>query len=132
MDVLNPVPVTRIAIPIGDPNGIGPEIALKTAIAMRDEPRVCITLFGPQAVLEATANQLGVTDALTDLRCVFTPAMPAGTHQPGVVCADAGVATIRALDDRRFGRQLRRVGRLRDKTHAVDPWFQPSIRSSGS
>lgn len=99
MDVLNPVPVTRIAIPIGDPNGIGPEIALKTAIAMRDEPRVCITLFGPQAVLEATADQLGVTDALTDLRCVFTPAMPAGTHQPGVVCADAGVATIRAATE---------------------------------
>ena len=89
-------PVTRIAIPIGDPNGIGPEISLKTAIALRHDARVQLTLFGPQAVLETTAHQLGVDDALAQLRCVFTPAMPFGMHRPGVVCATAGEATIHA------------------------------------
>ena len=99
MNAPHPVPVTRIAIPIGDPNGIGPEIAIKTAIALRHDPRVHLTLFGPQAVLEATAQQLEVDDGLKHLRCVYTAAMPFGMHRPGVVCATAGEATIAAATE---------------------------------
>ena len=99
MTDLTAVPVTRIAIPVGDPNGIGPEISLKTAIALRHEARVELTLFGPQAVIETTAHQLGVDDALSQLRCVFTPDMPFGMHRPGVVCATAGAATIAAATE---------------------------------
>jgi 4-hydroxythreonine-4-phosphate dehydrogenase/1,2-dihydroxy-3,5-cyclohexadiene-1,4-dicarboxylate dehydrogenase len=88
--------VTRIAIPVGDPNGIGPEISLKTAIALRHEAGVALTLFGPQAVIESTAHQLGADDALQHVRCVFTSPMPFGMHRPGVVCATAGEATIAA------------------------------------
>lgn len=93
------VPVTRIAIPVGDPNGIGPEISLKTAIALRHEPRLQLTLFGPQAVIETTAHQLGVDDALPRLNCVFTTPMPFGMHRPGVVCATAGEAAIAAATE---------------------------------
>lgn len=99
MTDLTAVPVTRIAIPVGDPNGIGPEISIKTAIALRHEARVELTLFGPQAVIETTAHQLGVDDALSQLRCVFTPDMPFGMHRPGVVCATAGAATIAAATE---------------------------------
>lgn len=99
MGSAHPVPVTRVAIPIGDPNGIGPEISLKTAIALRHEVRLRLTLFGPQAVLETTAHQLGLDDVLPQLDCVFTPAMPFGMHRPGVVCATAGEATIAAATE---------------------------------
>ena len=70
------VEVTRIALPIGDPNGIGPEIAIKTAIALHHDARVHLTLFGPQEVMEATAQQLGVEEVFKSLSCVFTAAMP--------------------------------------------------------
>ena len=91
--------VTRIAIPVGDPNGIGPEISLKTAIALRHDARIQLTLFGPQAVIETTAHQLGVDEALPQLRCVFTAAMPFGMHRPGVVCATAGESTLLAATE---------------------------------
>lgn len=93
------VSATRIAIPIGDPNGIGPEIAIKTAIALSHDARVHLTLIGSQAVMEATAQQLGVEDAFKKLNCVFTAAMPLGVHRPGVVCATAGEATIAAATE---------------------------------
>jgi 1,2-dihydroxy-3,5-cyclohexadiene-1,4-dicarboxylate dehydrogenase len=91
--------VTRVAIPIGDPNGIGPEIAIKAAIALSHDARVQLTLFGPQEVLEVTAQQLGVEEAFKSLSCVFTSAMPFGMHRPGVVCATAGEATITAATE---------------------------------
>ena len=93
------VKVTRIALPIGDPNGIGPEIAIKTAIALHHDARVHLTLFGPQEVMEATAQQLGVEEIFKSLSCVFTAAMPLGMHRPGVVCAAAGDATIAAATE---------------------------------
>ena len=86
----------RIALPLGDPNGIGPEIALKTAAAYAGRPDVCLTLFGPQVVLQQTAQCLGLTDLLAATPVVFTAAMPTGTFQPGRVCAEAGSAMISA------------------------------------
>ena len=86
----------RISLPLGDPNGIGPEIALKTAAAYAGRPDVCLTLFGPQVVLQQTAQCLGLTDLLAATPVVFTAAMPTGTFQPGRVCAEAGSAMISA------------------------------------
>lgn len=86
----------RIALPLGDPNGIGPEIALKTAAAYAGRTDVCLTLFGPQVVLQQTAQCLGMTDLLAATPAVFTAAMPAGTFQPGRVCAEGGLAMISA------------------------------------
>ena len=95
MDSSQAVPVTRIAIPIGDPNGIGPEIAIKTAVALRKDSRVQLTLIGPQAVMEATARQLAVED-FKNFRCVFTADLPYSMYRPGVVCAVAGKVAIEA------------------------------------
>lgn len=84
----------RLALALGDPNGIGPEIALK-ALAERDDidrP----TLFGPANVIEQTAIQLGLRDLLSRLRVVATPDLAASAYQPGQVRAEAGVATIAA------------------------------------
>lgn len=84
----------RIALSVGDPNGIGPEIVLKALQALQGEDRVRITVFGPPAVLERAA-------AATDLQRVFSqldlrPAgeLPAVAAQPGQVRAEAGASAV--------------------------------------
>ncbi len=84
-------PPARIALPVGDPHGIGPEIALRTAAAYAGRSDVAITLFAPEGVLEATASRLSLP-----LPAQFdaTPPLPAGRFAPGTVCAEAGAAMI--------------------------------------
>ncbi len=86
----------RIALPVGDPNGIGPEIALKTMAAYAGRHDAQLTLFGSRSVLQATAQRLGLADRLVATAVVATDAMPAESFQPGRVCAEAGAAMIAA------------------------------------
>ena len=60
----------RIALSVGDPNGIGPEIALKALAALKGEESIRITVFGPSQVLKKTAERLGLQTVLngTELR----------------------------------------------------------------
>jgi 4-hydroxythreonine-4-phosphate dehydrogenase len=92
-----------IALPIGDPNGIGPELAVKAAIALKDSVDIRPVLFGDRFVIEHYASTLGV--ALRETDGAADPAMdaigirpvdslPAGAFHPGRVCAEAGSATI--------------------------------------
>lgn len=48
----------RIALALGDPNGIGPEIALKALAAQPAASLFRFTVFGPGDVLHATAERL--------------------------------------------------------------------------
>jgi 4-hydroxythreonine-4-phosphate dehydrogenase/1,2-dihydroxy-3,5-cyclohexadiene-1,4-dicarboxylate dehydrogenase len=86
----------RIALPIGDPNGIGPEIALRTAAAYRGRADVAITLFGPARVLERTAAALNLSREMADLSWVATQAVPESAAIAGQVNGAAGAATIDA------------------------------------
>lgn len=88
--------VVRIALPVGDPNGIGPEIALKTVAAYAGRDDVQITLFGPQSVLLRAAVQLGLTALLDASAVVPTEAGTNSAFVPGQVCAEAGAAMIAA------------------------------------
>ena len=54
----------RIALTLGDPNGIGPEIAIKAALAAK--PGIRPLLVGDAFVIESTAEKLGV-DTPADL-----------------------------------------------------------------
>lgn len=84
-------PRKRIAIALGDANGIGPEIAVKTALALRDEP-VDIVLVGDAFVIKAQLARMGEgVDAVT---WVDVPALPEQAFQPGQVRAEAGAATV--------------------------------------
>jgi len=95
--------LSRIAIAIGDPNGIGPEIAVKAAAqsagatfqpvlvgdghvirhyAQRHAPGMALRPFDPQAHAQDTLSYVEV-DGLE--REHFTP---------GIVCAAAGLATV--------------------------------------
>ena len=89
----------RIAIPLGDPNGIGPEIAIKAAIDDRVRAVACPVLVGDRAVIAFYGGKLGLSDALDVLEEdseVVIDALDAlgGPPGPGAVSADAGRAAI--------------------------------------
>ena len=85
----------RLAITLGDPNGIGPEIVLK-ALQAAPAWRSQVTLFGPPDVLAATAQSLGLQDLMSELHVHPAGEMPAGAHQPGVIDARAGASAVAA------------------------------------
>ncbi len=87
---------TRIAMPVGDPNGIGPEIALRTVDAYVGHQDVEITIFGPERVLERTARSLPLGSRLAAMRLVATRPVPDAAAVPGQVNPEAGAATIDA------------------------------------
>lgn len=86
----------RIALPIGDPHGIGPEIALKTVEAYEQHPGVALTLFGPAGPLQHTARQLGLEALLSRTAFVETPGYADSAFEPSRISADAGRACIDA------------------------------------
>lgn len=92
---MNP-PVRRIAVPVGDPNGIGPEIVLKALEALQHEERVRVTVFGPPAVLERAAALTGTARVLAAADIRPAGELPAGSARFGVVNADAGASAIDA------------------------------------
>jgi len=84
----------RIALSVGDPNGIGPEIVLNALEALRGDDRVRVTVYGPPAVLERAA-------AITGLQAVFAQLdlRPVGhlspeAAQPGQIRAEAGASAV--------------------------------------
>ncbi|MDB5751565.1 MAG: 4-hydroxythreonine-4-phosphate dehydrogenase ((phosphohydroxy)-L-threonine dehydrogenase)-like [Ramlibacter sp.] len=84
----------RIALSVGDPNGIGPEIVLKALDALRGEDRLRMAVFGPRAVLERAAAVTGLQDVLgsVDLRDVGE--LPTCSAQFGQVNAAAGASAV--------------------------------------
>ncbi|MBU1359038.1 MAG: hypothetical protein KJ901_09850, partial [Gammaproteobacteria bacterium] len=58
----------RLALAVGDPNGIGPEIALKALAALAPTERERIHLFGPRRVLARDAARLGLAAVLDAAR----------------------------------------------------------------
>jgi 4-hydroxythreonine-4-phosphate dehydrogenase/1,2-dihydroxy-3,5-cyclohexadiene-1,4-dicarboxylate dehydrogenase len=98
MDASRAPHVPCLAVPLGDPNGIGPEIALAAALdpALRALSR--IVLVGDRSVVDGCAARLGRLDELRRLEreaALAIEAVETGVRaQPGVVAADAGRATV--------------------------------------
>ncbi|MFI5446938.1 PdxA family protein [Polaromonas sp. UC242_47] len=84
----------RLALALGDPNGIGPEIALKALQTLGDEDRQRITLFGPGAVLARAAEVSGLLALLPQLQHVEAGTLADNAAQPGRICPEAGVSAI--------------------------------------
>jgi 4-hydroxy-L-threonine phosphate dehydrogenase PdxA len=94
--------VKRIALAIGEPNGIGPEIAVKAAAELHGHG-VDLVLVGDAFVIQhyvqrhapqlALAPFDGATGA-PGLPLVDVPALPADAFRPGEILAPAGAATI--------------------------------------
>jgi 4-hydroxythreonine-4-phosphate dehydrogenase len=93
---------TRIAISIGDPNGIGPEIALKAAAQCADGGPIKPVLVGDIFVLEHYRTLIGITRKLVsfdqasgdEIAICDVAALPPGDFKPGNINAGAGKATI--------------------------------------
>lgn len=83
----------RIALALGDPHGIGPEIALKALAQLPEQERSKITLFGPSMVLEEAAAICGLESLLSELNHRETGTLP-GNVQFGTVSPDAGMSAV--------------------------------------
>lgn len=86
----------RIALAAGDPNGIGPEIAIKALAALEPAQRERITVFGPGAVLQRAAATCQLSALWPQIRHVEAGTLPEGAAVPGRVDAAAGASTVAA------------------------------------
>lgn len=84
----------RLAVSVGDPNGVGPEIVLKAWAACRHQADWSITVFGPRRALELAAQSCGLEDVLADLD--WRSAGPIDDHhlRPGTIDAVAGASAV--------------------------------------
>ena len=87
-------PPRRIALAAGDPNGIGPEIALKALAALDATRRERITVFGPGAVLQRAAGACGLSALWPQIRHVEAGTLPDHAAVPGRIEAAAGASTV--------------------------------------
>lgn len=92
-------PRPRIAVPFGDPNGIGPEIALKAALDATVRAAAMPVLVGDAAVVDFYAERLECRRALAGLIEASSVALePVAALDcgpaPGEVTAAAGRATV--------------------------------------
>ena len=91
-------------MPVGDPNGIGPEIALKSATSADVLQVLKPVIVADPTVIEATAGRLGLEDRLSALLAAgsvtlspveaLTGALTPGVLTPGAVTAAAGAAAV--------------------------------------
>jgi len=86
----------RIALSVGDPNGIGPEIVLKAAQALQGDERMRLAVFGPAGVLERAAAATGTQEVLRGLALHPTAELPAEAARFGAVNAEAGASAVAA------------------------------------
>lgn len=84
----------RLALAAGDPNGIGPEIALKALAALDADRRDRITLFGPGAVLQRAATTCALSALWPSLRHVEAGTLVDSAAVPGRIDAAAGASTV--------------------------------------
>jgi 4-hydroxythreonine-4-phosphate dehydrogenase len=93
-----------IALAIGDPNGIGPEIALKAARTFAGNPRIDIVLVGDERVVRFYAQRFapdlpigifsGRSALARMLQLMPVPSLPRDAFAPGQGSADSGRATV--------------------------------------
>jgi 4-hydroxythreonine-4-phosphate dehydrogenase len=93
-----------IALAIGDPNGIGPEIAVKAAREFVGDPRIAIVLVGDEHVVRFYAQRFapgvaiqafdGASPPARMLKLVAVESLPPDAFAPGQGSADSGRATV--------------------------------------
>jgi len=84
----------RIALSVGDPNGIGPEIVLKAVQALGAGPRLELAVFGPPEVMRRSARSLGLEHLLYGIDLRTAGELPSSAAVPGQVNARAGASAV--------------------------------------
>ena len=85
----------RLALTVGDPAGIGPEIVLKALAAPETLARAEVSVYGPGAVLDERARRFGLAWPVAGVR--VTEAGPAEDVEPGRSSAAGGRAAAAAV-----------------------------------
>lgn len=88
--------MTRIGITLGDPAGIGPEVAVK-ALNAADRPRADYILYGPAWALQLGAEQAGLP-VPGDCQLVDVDVPRASDFKIGTVSAACGEASVTAVE----------------------------------
>ena len=71
----------RLAITMGDPAGVGPEIIIKTYSTLKDAPQTCIPfVIGSREVLSHYARLIGFAGEITTIRESEISSIPEGFH----------------------------------------------------
>ena len=95
-----------IAVTLGDPNGIGPEIAVKAAAHFAGGHGPNVVLAGDRYVVEhyvrmvapeMTVAGAGATPSPGVIRVLSVDALPQAAFKPGAIDAEAGRATVAYL-----------------------------------
>ena len=87
--------IRRIGVTIGDPNGVGPEIALKAAIGLHQRTGLRSLVIGEDYLLQACCAQWGLERHLGHAFDFHsTGALAHADWQPGQVTPAAGAATV--------------------------------------
>jgi 4-hydroxythreonine-4-phosphate dehydrogenase len=84
----------RIAIPVGDPSGIGPEIALKAALDPTVRAACDPILVGDQALLERHAKACGIKADISQIDVLSCPQPETASLGFGTVSPISGRASI--------------------------------------
>jgi 4-hydroxythreonine-4-phosphate dehydrogenase len=84
----------RLALTLGDPAGIGPEIVLK-ALASPARPAARWVVYGPAVSVQDRSSRFGLS-ALSGLGCELVD-VSGGPFEPGRVSAEAGQAAAAAV-----------------------------------
>ena len=87
--------MTRIGVTLGDPAGIGPEVAVK-ALRSPERPAADFVIYGPKWALELGAEQSGLP--LPDCEHVEVAAPRGADFRVGTVAAACGAAGVRAVE----------------------------------
>jgi 1,2-dihydroxy-3,5-cyclohexadiene-1,4-dicarboxylate dehydrogenase len=84
----------KIGLCLGDPNGIGPEIALKALSQLPVKALQSIAVFGPKLVWDKTAQSLGLMNLAQQIQFNNIGSLSDAEFQPGLVSAAAGQSAV--------------------------------------
>lgn len=84
----------KIGLCLGDPNGIGPEIALKALSQLPVTALQSIAVFGPKLVWDKTAQSLGLMNLAQQIQFNNIGSLSDAEFQPGLVSAAAGQSAV--------------------------------------
>ena len=116
----------KIGLCLGDPNGIGPEIALKALSQLPATALQSIAVFGPKLVWDKTAQSLGLMNLAQQVQINNIGSLSDAEFQPGLVSAAAGQS---AVDSATAAIQACQVGQL--QAVIACPHHESAIHQAG-
>jgi 1,2-dihydroxy-3,5-cyclohexadiene-1,4-dicarboxylate dehydrogenase len=119
-------PIGPVAVSVGDPNGIGPEIVLKALAALSAAERERTVVFGPGRVLQTVAEALALTPLLDSLVHVEAGTLADSAFAPGRIDPAAGLSAVQSASE---ALQACRAGRV--AAVVAGPHHETAIAQAG-